>query len=81
MRKTLGGGIKQLKESKILFLCRAVVEDEEKMMSSALPLVLLRWQLSCSLQVFVDEFFLCGGQAGLISAVLHGVLSFPLNKQ
>lgn len=81
MRQTLGGGIKQLKESKILFLCRAVVEDEEKMMSSALPLVLLRWQLSCSLQVFVDEFFLCGRQAGLISAVLHGVLSFPLNKQ
>lgn len=64
-----------------MFLCRAVVEDEEKMMSSALPLVLLRWQLSCSLQVFVDELFLCGGQAGLISAVLHGVLSFPLNKQ
>lgn len=47
----------------------------------ALPLVLLGRQLTCSLQVFVDEFLLCARQAGLVSAVIHGVLPFSLKTQ
>lgn len=48
--------------------------------SSALPLVFLGGQLACGFQIFVDEFILCSWEAGLISAVVHGVLAFTLDK-
>ncbi len=46
--------------------------------ASVFPFALLG-QLSRGLQVFVDELVLNGGQTGLISAVVHGVLAFTLN--
>lgn len=77
LNETTEGKVKSVFLCESFLMMRRKCEDED----SAIPLALLCRQLSCGLQVFVDEFFLCGWQAGLISAVLHGVLSFPLNKQ
>lgn len=61
--------------------CQCPVYGSTVRQFSVLPLVLLCGELAGSLQVLVDEFFLCAWQAGLVSAVFHGVLAFSLYKQ